>query len=72
MGVHSGDHAIYPDCRPEFYSAIWDAFSIGNWDSDKVSFYLPYLEKDQGAQETVKNSYRQWHSQLGRVQQNGR
>ena len=33
--------------------------------------YLPYLEKDQGAQGTVKNSYRQWHSQLGRVQQNG-
>ena len=19
LGVHSGDHAIYPDCRPEFY-----------------------------------------------------
>ena len=31
--------------------------------------YLPYLEKDQGAQGTVKNSYRQWHSQLGHVQQ---
>ena len=22
LGVHSGDHAIYPDCRPEFYQAL--------------------------------------------------
>ncbi|MEC9119437.1 MAG: 7-cyano-7-deazaguanine synthase, partial [Candidatus Thermoplasmatota archaeon] len=22
LGVHSGDHAIYPDCRPEFYRAL--------------------------------------------------
>ncbi len=47
LGVHSGDHAIYPDCRPEFYAAIWEAFSVGNWDSEKVSFYLPYLKKDK-------------------------
>ena len=32
LGVHSGDHAIYPDCRPEFYEAIGNAFSVGNWD----------------------------------------
>jgi len=43
LGVHSGDHAIYPDCRPEFYDAIHDAFTLGNWDSEKVSFDLPYL-----------------------------
>ncbi len=47
LGVHSGDHAIYPDCRPEFYEAIFHAFSIGNWDSQKVSFYLPYLHDDK-------------------------
>ena len=47
LGVHSGDHAIYPDCRPEFYFAIANAFSIGNWESEKVSFYLPYLEFDK-------------------------
>ena len=22
LGSHSGDHAIYPDCRPEFTEAI--------------------------------------------------
>lgn len=47
LGVHSGDHAIYPDCRPEFYQAIFHAFEIGNWDADTVSLYLPYLELDK-------------------------
>ena len=47
LGVHSGDHAIYPDCRPEFYRAIHEAFAVGNWDSEKVDLYLPYLEGDK-------------------------
>ena len=47
LGVHSGDHAIYPDCRPEFYHAIARAFEIGNWHSDKVEFLLPYIEHDK-------------------------
>ena len=47
LGVHSGDHAIYPDCRPEFYTALEHAFAIGNWDSERISFTLPYLEMDK-------------------------
>jgi len=47
LGVHSGDHSIYPDCRPEFYEAIFRAFSIGNWDSERVHLYLPYLQGDK-------------------------
>ncbi len=47
LGVHSGDHAIYPDCRPEFYNALSIAFGIGNWDSDRVVFELPYIEGDK-------------------------
>ena len=47
LGVHSGDHAIYPDCRPEFYEAIVKAFELGNWDSEKVSLNLPYLNGDK-------------------------
>ena len=38
LGVHSGDHAIYPDCRPDFYQALDHAFRIGNWDSERISF----------------------------------
>ena len=44
LGVHSGDHAIYPDCRIEFYNKIIESFSIGNWGSEKISIYLPYID----------------------------
>ena len=59
LGVHSGDHAIYPDCRPEFYDAIHHAFTIGNWDSERVCMYLPYLNGDKytilkDAQESIE------------------
>lgn len=47
LGVHSGDHAIYPDCRPEFYTAIEHAFKVGNWDAEHVNFDLPYLHLDK-------------------------
>ena len=47
LGVHSGDHAIYPDCRPEFYQSLNKAFELGNWDSDKVKLELPYIDGDK-------------------------
>ena len=47
LGIHAGDHAIYPDCRQEFRDADMEAFRIGNWDSDLVNFYTPYLEMDK-------------------------
>lgn len=47
LGVHSGDHEIYPDCRPEFYSALEHAFATGNWGSERVSFTLPYINGDK-------------------------
>jgi 7-cyano-7-deazaguanine synthase len=47
LGVHSGDHMIYPDCRPEFYQSLEHAFQVGNWDSEKVEFHLPYIEGDK-------------------------
>lgn len=47
LGVHSGDHAIYPDCRPEFYKILNHAFEIGNWDTDNVSLELPYIDGDK-------------------------
>ena len=47
LGVHSGDHMIYPDCRPEFYESLEKSFSLGNWGSDNVTLYLPYIEKDK-------------------------
>jgi 7-cyano-7-deazaguanine synthase len=47
LGIHAGDHAIYPDCRQEFRDADMEAFRIGNWDSELVDFYTPYLHTDK-------------------------
>ena len=37
---HSGDHAIYPDCREEFINAMSHAMSSGTYENIKVS--APY------------------------------
>ena len=47
MGIHAGDHAIYPDCRQEFRDVDFEAFKVGNWDSELVSHYTPYLHTDK-------------------------
>jgi 7-cyano-7-deazaguanine synthase len=47
MGIHAGDHAIYPDCREEFRDVDFEAFKIGNWDSELVYYYTPYLEMNK-------------------------
>jgi 7-cyano-7-deazaguanine synthase len=47
MGIHAGDHAIYPDCRQEFRDADYKAFTEGNWDADRVTYYTPYLNGDK-------------------------
>ena len=44
MGIHAGDHSIYPDCRAEFRDADDYAFRMGNWDADSVGYFTPYLE----------------------------
>ena len=47
MGIHAGDHAIYPDCRQEFRDIDFEAFKAGNWGAEKVSVYTPYLDTDK-------------------------
>jgi 7-cyano-7-deazaguanine synthase len=47
MGIHSGDHQIYPDCRAEFRDADMAAFKIGNWDSELVTVTTPYLHENK-------------------------
>ena len=47
MGIHAGDHAIYPDCRKEFRDADYEAFFVGNYNSEMVEYYTPYLEWDK-------------------------
>jgi len=47
LGIHAGDHAIYPDCRQEFRDADDAAFRLGNWGAEKVGYFTPYLEGDK-------------------------
>jgi 7-cyano-7-deazaguanine synthase len=43
IGVHAGDHAIYPDCRPAFIKLMRAAASSVNY--EKVDVYAPFLNK---------------------------
>jgi 7-cyano-7-deazaguanine synthase len=47
LGIHAGDFGVYPDCRQEFRDADELAFKLGNWDSEKVNYYTPYLHIDK-------------------------
>ncbi len=40
LANHSGDHAIYPDCRPGFVDAMSRAISEGTY--DHISIFAPY------------------------------
>jgi len=44
LGVHSGDHQIYPDCTETFRDADDHAFRVGNWDAERVDYFTPYME----------------------------
>ena len=47
LGIHAGDHAIYPDCRQEWRDADYEAFVAGNWDAELVNHWTPYLHTDK-------------------------
>jgi len=47
LGIHAGDHSIYPDCRQEFRDADDEAFRLGNWEAERVHYWTPYLLGDK-------------------------
>jgi 7-cyano-7-deazaguanine synthase len=46
-GAHSGDHAIYPDCRPEFVRQMNVVSKLANY--EPVEVVAPYLDVDKNA-----------------------
>jgi 7-cyano-7-deazaguanine synthase len=40
-GAHTGDHTIYPDCRPEFAEALARALALADWHS--LELYCPFI-----------------------------
>ena len=44
-GAHSGDHAIYPDCRPIFVAKMNEVSAIANYED--VRIITPYLHQSK-------------------------
>lgn len=44
-GAHSGDHDIYPDCRPIFVEKMNEVAAVANYESTEI--YSPYLKSDK-------------------------
>lgn len=45
-GAHSGDHTIYPDCRPDFVDAMNKSFQLCDW--HHLELEAPFLHMDKG------------------------
>lgn len=43
LGIHAGDHSVYPDTTQESFEAAKHCFEISNWDSDKVTYIAPFV-----------------------------
>ena len=42
MAVHSGDHALYPDCRPQFVVAVGNCITAST--EGRVRFFTPFVD----------------------------
>lgn len=45
FGAHGGDHAIYPDCRPEFLAKMNDVSVVANYEPVRVE--APFVNIDK-------------------------
>ena len=45
-GAHSGDHAIYPDCRPDFIESMDIASRLANYET--ISVKAPFMNLSKG------------------------
>lgn len=48
LGIHAGDHCLYPDTTPESQSMARELFRISNWGSDKVDYIAPFVNVSKG------------------------
>ena len=46
IAAHSGDHAIYPDCREEFMQAMSEALRLGTYAS--INILRPFINMSKG------------------------
>lgn len=43
LGIHGGDHALYPDTTEESRQAAEHLFKISNWGSERVDYDAPFV-----------------------------
>lgn len=53
VAAHSGDHAIYPDCRTSFMNAMADAMRTGTYEG--IELLAPFVDIDKTAIATIGN-----------------
>ena len=46
IGIHRGDALTYPDCRPQFFTAMRDAVFTGS--DGRIRLVAPFLDADKG------------------------
>src|SRR3954468_14127390 len=54
IAAHSGDHAIYPDCREDFMRAMGDAMRLGTYAAVQLLRPFIAMDKSQIAREGAK------------------
>ena len=49
FGAHGGDHFIYPDCRPDFFLSLGEAFMQGNegFGDPRLHLEAPFIQVDK-------------------------
>lgn len=60
LGVHSGDHSLYPDTTAISVTACSYAFNISNWGSEKIKYYTPFVNIDKN--EVLKHGLYAMHN----------
>lgn len=47
VGVHAGDHFVYPDCRPRFVRELGNALAFGNEGLGAVELLAPFVHNSK-------------------------
>ena len=43
LGIHAGDHTIYPDTTPKSQEMARELFRISNWGSERIDYEAPFV-----------------------------
>lgn len=47
LGIHSGDHSVYPDTTEESFKAAEHCFRVSNWGSERIHYIAPFVKHNK-------------------------